>query len=257
MSFHTPCPVPDELVTGGHITAHFNSITVHFDDIKYALSTGALNGGFHHVLAVRNQHLGFYVNTEKELPGGSMSSYLASEFEQIDTPVHFSTALITAATMEHHIYTKIHEGDCIVEAIVTAGVDKTAHRAGGGYLYAEHDGLFESIQTSTQPPQRTGTINILLFTNKALGDAAMVKALLTITEAKAAALADLNIPSVYPLYVPQAPSAAATGTSTDGVILTINPQGDLITDVGTFSRFGDTLAKAVYQSVYQAILHSH
>ena len=90
--FNNPYEAPQELATGGHVTKELNSVTVHFDDIHYALSSGQLNGGYHHTLAVRNQQLTYQIETEKDLPGGSVANYLAQEFEQIDTPVHFSAS---------------------------------------------------------------------------------------------------------------------------------------------------------------------
>ena len=155
--FNNPYEAPQELATGGHVTKELSSVTVHFDDIHYALSSGQLNGGYHHTLAVRNQQLTYQIETEKDLPGGSVANYLAQEFEQIDTPVHFSTALLTSATMNLHAYAKVEEHDTIVETIVTAGYEKTAHRAGTGYCYEERDGAFVT----------PGTINILVFTTKA------------------------------------------------------------------------------------------
>ena len=250
--FNNPYEAPQELATGGHVTKELSSVTVHFDDIHYALSSGQLNGGYHHTLAVRNQQLTYQIETEKDLPGGSVANYLAQEFEQIDTPVHFSTALLTSATMTLHAYAKVEEKDTIVETIVTAGYEKTAHRAGTGYCYEERDGAFIT----------PGTINILVFTNKALTDSAMVKAMMTITEAKTAALQDWGAESVklYPFMSEDIPDAltkerntTATGTSTDGVILTIDTNGDVLTDAGTFSLFGDTLAKAVYVGVQRAL----
>ena len=243
---------PQELDTGGYVTRELHSVTVHFDDIHYSLSSGQLNGGYHHTLAVRNQQLTYQIETEKDLPGGSVADYLAQEFEHIDTPVHFSTALLTSATMHLHAYAKVEEHDTIVETIVTAGYEKTAHRAGTGYCYEERDGDF------IMP----GTINILVFTNKALTDSAMVKAIMTITEANTAALQDWNVESVrlHPFINEDIPDAitkerktSATGTSTDGIILTIDTNGDILTDAGSFSLFGDTLAKAVYVGVQRAL----
>ena len=139
-----------------------------------------------------------------------------------------------------------------METIVTAGYEKTAHRAGTGYCYEERDGGFIV----------PGTINILVFTNKALTDSAMVKAIMTITEAKTAALQDWGAESVklYPFINEDIPEAltkerktTATGTSTDGIILTIDTNGDVLTDAGSFSLFGDTLAKAVYVGVQRAL----
>lgn len=249
---NNPYIAPDTLITGGHVTKESTSITILFDDIHYSLSSGQLNGGFHHTLGVRNQQLTYHIETEKDLPGGSVANYLAQEFEHIDTPVHFSTALLTSATMNLHAYAKVEEHDTIVETIVTAGYEKTAHRAGTGYCYEERDGSFIV----------PGTINILVFTNKALTDSAMVKAIMTITEAKTAALQDWGVESVrlYPFINEDIPEAitkerktSATGTSTDGIILTIDTNGDVLTDAGSFSLFGDTLAKAVYVGIQRAL----
>ena len=104
---NNPYTAPDELITGGHVTKEYNSVTVLFDDIHYSLSSGQLNGGFHHTLGVRNQQLTYHIETEKDLPGGSVANYLAQEFEHIDVPVHFSTALLTSATPSLHAYTMV------------------------------------------------------------------------------------------------------------------------------------------------------
>ena len=67
----------------------------------------------------------------------------------------------------------------------------------------------------------------------------MVKAITTITEAKTAALQDWGVESVrlYPFInedIPDAITKSARllppGTSTDGVVLTIDTNGDVLTD---------------------------
>ena len=45
---NNPYEAPQELATGGYITKELHSVTVHFDDIHYSLSSGQLNGGYHH-----------------------------------------------------------------------------------------------------------------------------------------------------------------------------------------------------------------
>ena len=101
---NNPYTAPDELITGGHVTKECNSVTVLFDDIHYSLSSGQLNGGFHHTLGVRNQQLTYHIETEKDLPGGSVANYLAQEFEHIDVPVHFSTALLTLSLIHISLF---------------------------------------------------------------------------------------------------------------------------------------------------------
>lgn len=228
--------VPTTLRSGGYVDIHSSAITVTYDMPYYAISTSPFNGGLHHVMAVRNQQLTFFVNNESELPGGSTSDYLAKECVQLDLPIHFCTALLTTASMNRHAYVCHSEDSIIIEVIATAGVEKTAHRAGDGYTYYEKDGVFHS----------GGTINLLVFTNCALTDGALTKSLLTITEAKTVALQSIGITSVLS-------NQPATGTSTDGVIMTIDPNGELLTDTGTFSQFGDTLAKAVRSAIEKAL----
>ena len=58
-----------------------------------------------------------------------------------------------------------------------------------------------------------GTINVILLTNAILSDGAMARAIITVTEAKTAALQDLNVRSTY------TPQNQATGTGTDNVII--------------------------------------
>lgn len=228
--------VPTTLRSGGYVDIHSSAITVTYDMPYYAISTSPFNGGLNHVMAVRNQQLTFFVNNESELPGGSTSDYLAKECVQLDLPIHFCTALLTTASMNRHAYVCQSEDSIIIEVIATAGVEKTAHRAGDGYTYYEKDGVFHA----------GGTINLLVFTNCALTDGALTKSLLTITEAKTVALQSIGITSVLS-------NQPATGTSTDGVIMTIDPNGELLTDTGTFSQFGDTLAKAVRSAIEKAL----
>ena len=157
--------VPTTLRSGGYVDIHSSAITVTYDMPYYAISTSPFNGGLHHVMAVRNQQLTFFVNNECELPGGSTSDYLAKECVQLDLPIHFCTALLTTASMNRHAYVCQSEDSIIIEVIATAGVEKTAHRAGDGYTYYEKDGVFHA----------GGTINLLVFTNCALTDGALTK----------------------------------------------------------------------------------
>lgn len=229
--------LPNTLLCGGNIRHTATSITAQFDDVRYAVSTGHLNGGLHHILAVSNQKLYVYAETEKDLPGGSVSDFLAAEFIVQDIPINFATAILTSADLNKAVYCSETHEDITVEVIVTAGIHETACRPGDGYKYIEQNGNYRPH----------GTVNILAFTNKALTDGAMMRALITITEAKTIAFLDTGVTSIDN----QLP---ATGTATDGVILTIDPDGEILTDTGAFSCFGDTLAKAVRKAVTIALL---
>ena len=228
--------MPTVLRSGGRVHATTSDLTVSFDEIRYSLSTGPLNGGFHHVLAVRNQKLNYFAETEKDLPGGSAAGYLTEEFRQADLPAHFCTGILTSADMEGAVYERFEEDDLIVEVILTCGHEKTAHRAGDGWLYKEKAGHFSG----------PGTINMLVFTNKALTDGAMTKAFITMTEAKCAVLSDTGLKSVVS-------GAPASGTATDGIIFTIDTAGEILSDSGTFSFFGNALAVTVRRALARAL----
>ena len=77
---------------------------------------------------------------------------------------------------------------------------------------------------------KPGTINIILLTNVSLTWGAMARAIMTATEAKTAALQDLNYKST------PSPQIQATGTGTDNMIVVsgVNPEhSNSATLVGT------------------------
>ena len=89
--------------------------------------------------------------------------------------------------------------------LATAGAKGNALRTGVDVAdYVERDGNFMHA---------AGTINVVLLTNAALTDGAMARAIITATEAKTAALQDLDVRSTY------TPRNQATGTGTDNVIV--------------------------------------
>ena len=61
-TIQNPYTAPSELAVGGQVKLHHTAIVVAFDDVRYSLSTGPLNGGLHHIMAIRNQNLRFCRN---------------------------------------------------------------------------------------------------------------------------------------------------------------------------------------------------
>ncbi|MEV0714113.1 adenosylcobinamide amidohydrolase [Asanoa sp. NPDC050611] len=88
------------------------------------------------------------------------------------------------------------------------------------------------------PRQQThtpGTINIVAFVPVRLSDAALVNAVMTITEAKAQALWELGL--------------AATGTATDAVTVLCPQDGPAEAYGGPLSKWGAHAARAVHRAV--------
>jgi adenosylcobinamide hydrolase len=83
--------------------------------------------------------------------------------------------------------------------------------------------------------QRVGTVNIVVYVPARLGDAALVNAVATATEAKAQAIGELGLP--------------ATGTPTDAVTVLCPDEGEPVAYGGPRSAWGAPLARAVHAAV--------
>jgi len=92
----------------------------------------------------------------------------------------------------------------------------------------------------------SGTINIFLFTQAELSQAAMAHLLITITEAKVEALKELDIRSVYSREL------QATGTGTDEVIV-VSGRGEGVERLKGHSELSVQVGKVVLEAVVGAI----
>ncbi len=146
-----------------------------------------------------------------------------------------SSFLYTGADMDNLAVSRKSFKAITVYALVTAGVMSNAQRQSmdkGVYYPSDLD---------------PGTINIIILTNCHLTKEARARAIITATEAKTAALQDLDIRSSY-----QPQRFAATGTGTDNVLV-VSGKGPRIDSTGGHSKAGELMAKAVYDAVKEAI----
>lgn len=91
-----------------------------------------------------------------------------------------------------------------------------------------------------------GTINIWIFVDGRLPEAAFAQVMMTATEAKTRALMDRNVKD-------QVTGTMATGTSTDSLMVAATQRGMHHPYGGTATVLGRHVAKAVYDSVYNAL----
>jgi len=142
-----------------------------------------------------------------------------------------SSFLFTGADMDHLAVIHKQFKGMKVYALVTAGVKSNALRMG------KDEGKY----------YEPGTINIILLANMKLTPRAMTRAMISATEAKTAALMDLDVrSSVSPRRY------QATGTGTDN-ILVVQGTGIPIKLAGGHSKMGELIARAVYQGVVEAV----
>ncbi|MCP4577959.1 MAG: ABC transporter substrate-binding protein [Deltaproteobacteria bacterium] len=152
-------------------------------------------------------------------------------YSVIGVSAHTSSFLFTGADMDQIAVVHQQFKDMTVYALVTAGVRSNALRMG------QDEGKY----------YEPGTINIILLSNMKLTPRAMTRAIISATEAKTAALMDLDVRSTV------APRRyQATGTGTDN-ILVVQGTGIPIKNAGGHSKMGELIARAVYQGVQEAV----
>lgn len=207
--------------------AELKSLVIHFKKPLDLLST--FEGNLSGVSAVGNTfvpmpaslgHMAYGVEQAREAIANNLG-YAAGEF----------AGLMTGADMDNLAIKKTSFEDLEVTALVTAGVKGNAMR------------MSRDAGTYYKP----GTINIIILTNRKLTPNAMARTIITATEAKSAALLDLDIRSSYSPW-----DFRATGTGTDNVLV-VQGQGPVERFTGGHTKIGELIAKAVHAGVTEAI----
>lgn len=140
-----------------------------------------------------------------------------------------SCFLFTGANMGNLSVQKAQFKAMTVYALVTAGVESNAMR-----MAADEGRFYEP-----------GTINVVIMTNMTLSSRARARAIITATEAKTAAMQDLDVRSAAE------PQQQATGTGTDEVVV-VEGKGPPIDNTGGHCKMGELIAKTVYDGVKEA-----
>lgn len=146
--------------------------------------------------------------------------------------------LLTAAKLTHASIAEI-EGDRFKLLCVTTAGTRNAARAG--------------MRRPTFSAYSAGTINTVLLLDGQMTDSAMTNAVITYAEAKAAALADLQ------LMDPET-KRIATGTTTDAVVIGVSGNsayGAIHAYAGAATTIGNAIGRLVYETVHEACRTQH
>jgi len=148
----------------------------------------------------------------------------------------------TAANMIYAAHELDLYSDLRVDAIVTAGVEGNACCAGDPAQWEETSGGWIKL------PPVAGTINTMVIVNQLLRPEALVRALMTITEAKTAALMELGVASRYSQDL-------ATGTGTDQICLAnvIDPAKYAYASASPHTKLGELLGVVVRRATRNAL----
>lgn len=218
---------------GDTLHRYKKSLVLHFSGTRLVLSTGLNHGGCRSDLsAVFNNDGNPGPGMEFRLRAKTYREHLdVIAKEDLGLDPKTCTGFCTAASMDNvSIQTRKHDF-FTVTAIVTGGIHGNGGRIGDPASYSE----------------KPGTINIILHIDASLPKGTLVKALVSCTEAKTAAIQELLAPSRYS-------SGLATGSGTDGVILVCNPDSpNRLTDAGQHSALGELIGTTVKTAVKEAL----
>ncbi|ANE48808.1 hypothetical protein SY83_08810 [Paenibacillus swuensis] len=149
-------------------------------------------------------------------------------------PSERCVGLQTAAHLTHASFAE-EEGDGYKLLVCSTAGTSNGARAG--------------VARTTFPAYRAGTINTFILLEGRLSDAAMINAVITATEAKTAALQELNI-------LDRENGLQATGTTTDAIAVAVTQTGpsELTHQyAGVATTWGNAVGRLVYATVHEAV----
>lgn len=224
---------------GLYISAHERHIKAQSAHPALALSSAVYGGGMLELDRVFNIYVDKHYRCDD--PPREIAEALHDWQEQADR----CAGLLTAVKLEHTSIQEHTNSEFGLLCCTTAGVSNAA-RAGSERTVFDVHGKKQN-RTSYIP----GTINIMLWFNGRMTPGAMVNAVQTAVEAKAAALADAGIAD-------SENGLPATGTTTDAIVLAVrqtaaNDGQPLHSYAGTATALGAAIGRLVYDTVTESL----
>lgn len=152
------------------------------------------------------------------------------EMNNLDTSE--TIGMMTATNLEDASFIERNETDFDIFVMVTVGISNAIDAS---KAYYHHKTNLE-----------VGTINIFIFIEGNLSEAAFVQAMMTATEAKVKALHDEQVKD-------QVIGTIATGTSTDSLLIAATQTGTVLPYAGTVTALGKSIGLVIYEATVTAI----
>jgi len=214
------------------------------------VSTCRINGGLSDELSVLFNHQACEPCNHKSQTTRTIiqdpEGYLKHICKAHDLDYKKCASLGTAANMNYATIEPLTFRDLTVVAVCTGGVEVNAGRASDPAHFFESDRQFERLVDSKADPT-AGTINIMVFISKPLTRGAMISTIVTATEAKTAALQELNVNSRYS-------DGLATGTGTDQIgVASRMTKETPFTSAGKHAKLGELIGKTVKTAVKKTL----
>lgn len=211
-------------ISGISVYIKNKALVVAAEEPLTAVNSSVLNGGFCQPLFILNQQV------EKGYAGSDPAFDLAAFAEGAGLRPEDTAGMMTAAQVEDAACVFEAENGLTVAAMATAGLSN-AIAAGG-----------------KRPPafNSPGTINIILLIDGNPTPAAMINGIITVTEGKTMALQDQEIKDVFS-------GEAASGTSTDAVVIAATGRGLPLDYAGTATLVGGMIGRTVRRAVTETV----
>ena len=200
------------------------------------VSSAIYNGGFQKVKALLNVQAPeeysdrkLHQNPQKFIAGSAKKLGLSENF----------VGMVTAAAVDKFALVSEKVDDLAVNVVATA-VDPE----GNTCSHAETAGEAMTVE------EMMGTINIIVAIDGNPTESCLVSTVLTATEAKAAALWELDVRSRYSGDV-------ATGTITDAIIVAKTNRGAPIVYAGPASKLGQLVGYCTRKAVKEAVMKAN
>jgi adenosylcobinamide amidohydrolase len=218
------------------------------------ISTSARNGGQREGLRFLVNHQSCEGTDHRERHALIMGNaeYHDSACGEVGIDPTLAAMMQTAANMNYAAVVAASDLDVTVTAVVTAGVHGNAACAGDPASWRETASGWEKVTAPAGPTPVAGTINTMLLINHALTEGALARAVITMTEAKSAALQRLAVRSLYS-------ADFSTGTGTDQYcVAAVLGAGDggggkEFTSTSPHSKLGELIGVAVRDATLEAL----
>jgi adenosylcobinamide hydrolase len=209
------------------------------------LSTSTRNGGQTETLRYLVNHQSCEGTDHRErhahITGTGPESYHDAACGEMGLEGNLAAVMGTAANMNYAAVAQRRDDAMLVTAVVTAGVQGNAACAGDPASWRETDAGWEKV------PTVAGTINTILLMNHSLTEGALARAVVTMTEAKTAALYELAVSSLYSKNL-------ATGTGTDQYCIGAPLDADKpLTSTSPHAKLGELIGLAVKNATLEAL----
>jgi adenosylcobinamide amidohydrolase len=226
------------------VRRHGRFIVVDLNEGHRVISTSAINGGEvedlrhlvnHQCCEGKDHNDRFHILVAK-----GDDFYHQTVCAEIGLPPASTAMMATAANMNYAAWAARRDDDVEVLAIVTAGVETNAVCAGDPAKSREtSEGVVSAVPV--------GTINTILLSNMPLERGALARTVITMTEAKSAALQRLAAPSCYSADL-------ATGTGTDQYCVAAPLDGPrTLKSASPHMKFGEIVGLAVREATLEAL----